>query len=163
MQEIDLLNSSDLDMKPDEMDEMEIDELFQMAVGDFNDSDLQSVKTSYFMFKKIVERNPKFKGDDGDNAFYYMGRIHEHYLDEIDTAIQYYTRSLELSPDDVDSFENRGICRLRKKQYEMALKDIRKAKKLGGSQFDRDLDGIMKETKNRLNGGKPNKDYDEYF
>ena len=80
MQEFDLSNSSDLDMKPDEMDEMEIDELFQMAVGDFNYGHPQSVKTSYFMFKKIVERNPKFKEDDGDNPYYYMGRICEYYF-----------------------------------------------------------------------------------
>ena len=124
------------------------------------------------MFQKIIEKDPKFSIDIGgytsDNPYYYMGRYHDYYFDDFETAIEYYTKSVELCPNDLESYELRGFCWLQAKKYDLALEDFRKVTKIngsisGGTEIHPDLDGIIIELENRLGGGKPNKEYDELF
>ena len=52
-------------------------------------------------------------------------------------------------------------------QYELAFEDFRKAKKFKSNDDEGEmlpeLDDIIIEVKNRLDGGIPNKEYDGYF
>ena len=146
----------------DEMNETEIDDLFREAVDFFHIGDAKFVKTSYFMFQNILERNPKYRSADGDNPYFYLGRIHDYYLKDKGTAIKFYTQSLKLFPKDTYAIECRGFCRLKKNKYDLAIKDLIKAKENGGGEFD-DLEAIVKEAKKRINGKKSNKSFDRYF
>jgi tetratricopeptide (TPR) repeat protein len=149
-------------------DTNEINKLFEEAVMCFNRPDAE---TAYKMFQKVIEMDPKFRIGDGDedpgnNPYFYMGRYHEYYLGDFETAKEYYTKSVELCPNDFASYEHRGFCWLKENQYELALEDLRKAIKLVDI-FDEDtvidFDDIIIEVENRLGGGKPNKEYDGLF
>jgi tetratricopeptide (TPR) repeat protein len=151
------------------VDTNEINELFHKAVEYFNRID---AKKAYKMFQKIIEKDPKFSIDIGgytsDNPYYYMGLCHQFYLHDFETAIEYYTKSVELSPNDVSSYESRGFCWLEVNKYDLALEDFRQATKLddslgGGTNIHPDLDNIIIEVENRLGGEKPNKEYDKFF
>ena len=163
MQEIDLSDVSDLTMKPEEMNEMEIEELFKKATDYFNSGSVQSAKTAYFIFRKIVERNPKltFGDNNFDCPFHYLGRFHEYFLNDVDTAIEYYDKCLKLCPEDYEALTNRGFCRLSKNKYDLAIKDFKKAKKFNSENYD--YDKIIQEAKERLNGGRPIREYNRYF
>jgi tetratricopeptide (TPR) repeat protein len=148
------------------VDTNEINKLFEKAVNTFN---IPSPEEACKLFQKVIEKDPKFRTDDGepgDNPYFYMGRYHDYNLDDFETAIQYYTKSIELCPNDLASYECRGVCWLRANKYEMALEDFRKATKLKDICEDDmlpDLDDIIIEVENRLGGGKPNKEYDGLF
>ena len=161
MQAIDLSDISDLLVKPDKINEIEIDELFKKATDYFNGGDVQSVKNSYFMFKNIVERNPKYHTVDGWNPYFYLALFHESCLNDVDSAIGYYSKSLKFFPDDEEALTNRGFCRLSKNQYGLAIKDFEKAQKISSEYYDHER--IIKEAKERLNGGKPIEEYDQYL
>ena len=53
MHEIDLSNVSDLETKQEEMNEIELDELFKKATDYFNSGNIQLTKTAYFMFRVL--------------------------------------------------------------------------------------------------------------
>jgi tetratricopeptide (TPR) repeat protein len=161
MQKIDLSDVSDLEMKQEEMDEIEIDELFQKATDYFNSGNVQSAKEAYFMFKNIVERNPKYHTVDGWNPYYYLAQFHAYFINDADTAIKFYNKSLKFFPDDEEVLTNRGFCRLSKNQYDLAIKDFKKAKEYNSKYCD--FDKIIQEAKNRLNGGRPIREYSRYF
>ena len=163
MQQIDLSDVSDLFLKPDDMDKIEIDELFKKAVGHFNDGDIRGAKTAYFMFKNVVKRDPEFTSGDNnfDCQFHYLGRFHEYFLYDVDTAIEYYDKCLNLCPEDYEALTNRGFCRLSKNQYDLAIKDFKKAQKINSENYD--FDRIIQEVKSRLNGGRPIREYSRYF
>ncbi len=151
------------------VDTNEINELFEKAVTYFN---MPAPKEAYKMFQKVIEKNPKFRvdgggGDAGDNPYFYMGRCHDYYFDDFKTAKEYYTKSIELCPNDCASYECRGVCWLQANKYELALEDFREATKLKNT-YDQaemlpELDDLIIEVENRLGGGKPNKEYDGYF
>jgi tetratricopeptide (TPR) repeat protein len=152
------------------MDTKEINKLFEKAVSYFNQSGHEdTIKEACNMFQKVIQKNPKFRTDDGghgDNPYYYMGRYHDYCLGDFETAKEYYTKSIELCPKDSASYECRGVCWLKANQYELALEDFRRATKYKGNSGEDmlpDLDGIIVEVENRLGGGKPNKEYDGLF
>lgn len=144
------------------MNEMGLEELFNEAVDFFNIGGAKIKLTSFFMFQNIIKRDPKYKSADGDNPYFYLGRIHDSNLKDMDTAIKCYNKSLKLFPKDTFTIERRGFCRLKKNKYDLAIKDLMKAKENGGGEFD-DLEAVVKEAKKRLNGKKPNKSFDRYF
>jgi len=151
-----------------EVDTNEINKLFEKAVTYFN---MPQPEEAYKMFQKVIEMDPKFRtddGDTGDNPYFYMGRHHDYYLNDFETAKEYYTKSVELCPNDSASYECRGVCWLKTNKYELALKDFRETTKLknigmGGEEIFFNLDDIIIEVENRLGGGKPNKEYDWLF
>ena len=152
------------------VDTNEINKLFNEAVMCFNRPDAER---AYKMFQKVIEKDPKFNinigGYTADNPYYYMGIYHDHYLSDFETAIEYYTKAVELCPNDLASYERRGFCWLKANIYDLALSDFRKVTKIndsisgGAGEFHPDLDNIIIEVKNRLGGGKPNKEYDNFF
>jgi len=149
------------------VDTSEINKLFEKAVSYFN---MPLREEAHKMFQKVIEKDPKFRTDDGepgDNPYFYMGLYHDRGLDDFETAIEYYTKSVELCSNDSASYEYRGLCWLRVNKYELALEDFTEATKLldiyGQAEMLPGLDGIVVEVENRLGGGKPNKEYDDYF
>ena len=154
-----------------EMDMIDINKLFEEAVSYFNQSSQEDlIKKACYMFQKVIEKDPEFRTHNGghsDNPYFYIGRYYEYYLTDWDTAIDYYTKSIELCPDDYGSYECRGICLLQTNQFELALEDFRIAKELKNNDDEGEmlpgLDGLIIEVENRLSGGIPEKKYDGYF
>lgn len=122
---------------------------------------------AYQMFQEIISMDPNYINGEGDSPYFYLGRTLEYYWGDFETAKEYYTKAVELCPDDSESYECRGICWLREDRYELALSDFRKATELiktyGYAEIYPDLDDIIIEIENRLGGGKPNKEYDDLF
>lgn len=153
-----------------QIDTVEINQLFEEAVSYFNQSYENAVKEACDMFQKVIEKDPEFRthdGGHGDNPYFYLGRYNEYCLGDWDTGIEFFTKSIELCPEDSASYECRGFCWLKTNQYKLALEDFRKAKKLK-SKYDEgewvpDLDDLIIELENRLDGGKPNNKYDGHF
>ncbi len=96
-----------------------------------------------------------------DNAYVYLGIIVQDAFKNIDFAIDLYTKSIELTPDDSLSFERRGFCRLGKKDLENALADLKKSGEMGG--YHPDLGEIIIDIENRLKGFKGNSKFNHFY
>jgi tetratricopeptide (TPR) repeat protein len=76
-------------------------------------------------FKMVIKLDPAYRHADGDNPFFYMGKIHEVEGDLAD-AITMYSRALCLDPYDEESLIGRGSCFNVKKKYLEAITDFKK-------------------------------------
>ena len=140
------------------MNEMDIDDLFDTAVYYYRYRDLNTLFTSFFMLKKVIEKNPEYMNDkDGDNAHYYLAQLYRNLFKEpnLDAAIEHYTKGLELYPNDAVSIEARGGCWMGKKNLKNALADWKKALAIGHHGLGITSDDI-KDIENRLKGSKHN-------
>lgn len=146
------LTISDLVLSIEKMDEMDINELFDKAVIHFNSFFFLFKLASYFMFMKVIEEDPKY-AKDGYDAYFYLGWIFED-INQIDFAIELYTESIALNPDESFSFEKRGLCLLKKKDLKNALPDLKKAEAIakGIDGYYLHLSALIKDAENRLNG-----------
>ena len=77
-------------------------------------------------FRRVIELDPGYRHGDGDNAYFYMGKIHEVEGD-LDLAVEMYTRALALDAWDEESLIGRGSCLTVQKAHERAIADFRKA------------------------------------
>ncbi|MBL0715467.1 MAG: tetratricopeptide repeat protein [Desulfosarcina sp.] len=77
-------------------------------------------------FRRVIEMDPAYRHNDGDNAYFYMGKIHEVEGD-LDPAVAMYTRALALDPWDEESLIGRGSCLTVRQEYDRAITDFRKA------------------------------------
>jgi tetratricopeptide (TPR) repeat protein len=77
-------------------------------------------------FRQVIEIDPGYRHHDGDNAYFYMGKIHEVEGD-LDLAVEMYTRALTLDAWDEESLIGRGSCLTVQKAHERAIADFRKA------------------------------------
>lgn len=64
-------------------------------------------------------------GCQTDDIFYYMGMCHME-LNNVDAAIVFYTKAIEVKPQDIYSYMGRAISFASKKEYERAEADINK-------------------------------------
>ena len=76
-------------------------------------------------FEAVVEKDPAYLHEDGDNPYFYLGKISE-VEGRIDDAIMHYTRALSLNPYDEGSLIGRGSCYTVKKNHEAAISDFKK-------------------------------------
>lgn len=76
-------------------------------------------------FEAVIEIDPAYRHADGDNPYFYLGKIAE-IEDRLDDAIQLYARALELDPYDEESLIGRGSCYTVKKKHELAVADFKK-------------------------------------
>jgi tetratricopeptide (TPR) repeat protein len=76
-------------------------------------------------FEAIVETDPAYRHEDGDNAYFYLGKIAE-IEGRIDDAIGFYSSALVVDPYDEESLIGRGSCFTVKKNHEKAVADFKK-------------------------------------
>jgi tetratricopeptide (TPR) repeat protein len=73
--------------------------------------------------KKVTGMHPGYRHGDGDNPYYYLGKIHE-VENRLRHAIVFYTRALAVDPLDEDSLAGRGTCYTMTRQHEAAIHDF---------------------------------------
>ena len=75
--------------------------------------------------EKVIDLDPAYRHPDGDNPYFYLGKINEvesRYKD----AIALYTQALALDPWDEESLIGRGSCLSVTGQQDRAIADFRK-------------------------------------
>jgi tetratricopeptide (TPR) repeat protein len=126
------------------MEAMDIDKLFDDAVTYFHTAYKEFYLTSFYMFQTVVEKNPNYLHKDGDNAYYYLGLMYYHVLNELDDAIEHFTKAVVLDPNDCLSFQGRGFCWEEKGDFKKALIDYKKAREIDSGGLHPDIDEIIK-------------------
>ena len=81
-------------------------------------------------FRQLIAMDPGYVHTDGDNPFFYMGKIHEIEGD-LEQAITMYTRSLALDQWDEESLIGRGSCYTVLNRWQDAVADFKKLLSLG--------------------------------
>ncbi len=76
-------------------------------------------------FEAVVRMDPAYRHKDGDNPYFYLGKISE-IEGRIDDAIQNYSTALTLDPYDEESLIGRGSCYTVKKNHKGAVTDFKK-------------------------------------
>ena len=76
-------------------------------------------------FEAVVKIDPFYRHEDGDNPYFYLGKISE-IEERIDDAIQFYSSALTLDPYDEESLIGRGSCYTVKKNHDGAVADFKK-------------------------------------
>lgn len=76
-------------------------------------------------FEMVIRIDPDYRHSDGDNPYFYLGKIAE-IEGRIDDAIGYYTDALRLDTYDEESLIGRGSCYTVKKNHEGAVADFEK-------------------------------------
>jgi tetratricopeptide (TPR) repeat protein len=71
----------------------------------------------------VIEMDPAYRHPDGDNPYFYLGKIHE-MEDRLDEAVILYSRALAVNPLDEESLIGRGSCYTVTKQHERAIADF---------------------------------------
>jgi len=76
-------------------------------------------------FEAVVKIDPIYRHEDGDNPYFYLGKISE-IEGRIDEAIVFYSSALTLDLYDEESLIGRGSCYTVKKNHDGALADFKK-------------------------------------
>ena len=76
-------------------------------------------------FEAVVKIDPAYRHGDGDNPYFYLGKISE-IEGRIDDAILFYSSALTVDLYDEESLIGRGSCYTVKKNHEGALVDFKK-------------------------------------
>jgi tetratricopeptide (TPR) repeat protein len=72
---------------------------------------------------KVTRNNPGYRHTDGDNPYYYLGKIHE-VEGRLQHAIVFYSRALAVDPLDEDSLIGLGTCHTVTGQHGAAIHDF---------------------------------------
>jgi tetratricopeptide (TPR) repeat protein len=75
--------------------------------------------------ERVIDLDPAYCHPDGDNPYFYLGKIHE-MEGRLDTAIVLYSRALAVDPQDEESLIGRGSCYTVTKQHDQAIADFTK-------------------------------------
>lgn len=76
-------------------------------------------------FETVIRMDPAYRHEDGDNPYFYLGKIAE-IEGRIDDAIEYYSKALSLDAYDEESLIGRGSCYTVKKDHAGAVADFKK-------------------------------------
>ena len=76
-------------------------------------------------FEAVVKIDPAYRHGDGDNPYFYLGKISE-IEGRIDDAILFYSSALAVDLYDEESLIGRGSCYTVKKNHEGAVVDFKK-------------------------------------
>lgn len=74
-------------------------------------------------FEKVIDIDPAYRHSDGDNPYFYLGKISE-IEERLDNAIGYYSNALSIDPHDEESLIGRGSCLSVRREYERAILDF---------------------------------------
>jgi len=80
-------------------------------------------------FERVIEDDPGYRHPDGDNPYFYLGKIAE-VEGRIDDAVVHFTRALAVNPRDEESLIGRGSCLTVKKEHPRAIEDFEKVLRL---------------------------------
>ena len=98
-----------------------IAEWFEEGVRSFKKPDgLAAVKA----FNKVIDSDPGYQHSDGDNPYFYLGKIMEVEGD-IEKATVMYTRALSIDHWDEESLIGRGSCYTVLNRHEEAVADFK--------------------------------------
>ena len=84
-------------------------------------------------FQKVISLDPGYRQPDGDNAFFYLGKIMEVEGD-LKQAVAMYTKALSLDCWDEESLIGRGSCYTVLNQPDNAIADFKKVLSIGSSR-----------------------------
>lgn len=73
--------------------------------------------------EQVIDLDPGYRHPDGDNPYFYLGKIHE-VEGRMDDAIVNYTRALAVDRYDEESLIGRGSCYTVTRQNEQAIADF---------------------------------------
>ena len=76
-------------------------------------------------FNKVIDLNPAYRHIDGDNPYFYLGKIMEVEGD-LEKAVIMYTRALSIDRWDEESLIGRGSCYTVLNRHEEAVTDFKK-------------------------------------
>ena len=76
-------------------------------------------------FEAVIKIDFAYRHGDGDNAYFYLGKISE-IEGRIDDAVEFYSSALTLDPYDEESLIGRGSCYTVKKSHDNALADFKR-------------------------------------
>ncbi len=97
-----------------------LDEWFEYGRRCFHASDgVQAIAA----LTKVARLNPGYRHPDGDNAYFYLGKIHE-VENRLPVAIIFYSRALAVDPKDEESLIGRGACYSISRQHASAIHDF---------------------------------------
>ncbi len=95
---------------------------FDKGVKCFNEPDgVGAVRA----FEAVIRIDPAYRHKDGDNPYFYLGKISE-IEGRIDDAVQFYSSALALDPHDEESLIGRGSCYTVQKNHDGAVADFKK-------------------------------------
>ena len=75
--------------------------------------------------QRVIDMDPAFCHSDGDNPYFYLGKISE-MEDRLNDAVMFYTRALSVNSLDEESLIGRGSCYTVLKQHDLAVFDFSK-------------------------------------
>ena len=101
---------------------------FKKAYHYMHSGDEEFAKKGRDIFLEIIKTSPKFKSEEGDNPYYYLGIYCEGDPRQKKRAIDYFTKAIKLDPKDAESMQERGFCWMDLGEKKKALKDLKKAK-----------------------------------
>jgi len=74
-------------------------------------------------FEKVIEQDPAYRHSDGDNPYFYLGKISE-MEERLEDAVGYYSKALSVDPLDEESLIGRGSCLSVRGEYDGAISDF---------------------------------------
>ena len=108
--------------KTDDSSRSTIAEWFNKGVQAFKKPDgVAAVRA----FRKVIALDPAYRHSDGDNAFFYLGKILEVEGD-LEESVAMYTRALALDCRDEESLIGRGSCHTVLNRPNNAIADFKK-------------------------------------
>ncbi len=106
----------------DKDDRLSAAEWFNKGLKCFNQPDgVGAVRA----FEAVISMDAAYRHEDGDNPYFYLGKISE-IEGRIDDAIKYYSSALILDQYDEESLIGRGSCYTVKKNHDSAVADFKK-------------------------------------
>ena len=73
--------------------------------------------------ERVIDMDPGFRHPNGDNAYFYLGKIHE-VEGNIERAVILYSRALAVDANDEESLIGRGSCCTVLKRHADAIADF---------------------------------------
>ena len=83
--------------------------------------------------ERVTDMDPGYRHPDGDNPYFYLGKIHE-IEGRMDEAIVNYSRALAVDMHDEESLIGRGSCYTVTRQHGQAIADFTKVLQLPAKQ-----------------------------
>jgi tetratricopeptide (TPR) repeat protein len=84
-------------------------------------------------FERVIDDDPGYRHPDGDNPYFYLGKIAE-IEDRIDDAIIHFTRALAVDQGDEESRIGRGSCYTVRREHARAIEDFEKLLRMPDEQ-----------------------------
>lgn len=95
-------------------------QIFAKAVEQFN---ANAADEAFDLFNQVITIEGDFQEEGRDNAYFYLGCLYTD-RDELQKAVECYSKSLGMWPDDENSFEGRGHCYREMGEYDKAINDF---------------------------------------